>query len=67
MTHIKIDPKLNEVHGELTRLLLLYWEIMGRPDLPEFISLIPMDPALEHIEKAKRNEFIHGGFSHKVH
>jgi len=52
MSKTRIDQSVNEVHGELTRLLLQYWEIMGRPGLPEFMSLLPIEPALEYIERA---------------
>ena len=52
-----------DVRGELTSLLLQYWEVMGRPELPEFISMLPIEPALEYIEreKAKEHGLMDGG------
>lgn len=51
MNQMKRVQSINEVHGEITRILLQYWEIMGRPELAEFMSLIPIEPALEYIER----------------
>lgn len=67
MSQLKANPAIKEVHGELTRLLLLYWEIMGRPDLSEFMALIPMEPALEYIEKSKKNEHQWSGEKENLH
>ena len=50
------DRVVNEIHGEITRLLLQYWEISGKPDLAEFLGLIPLEPALEYIERSSIRE-----------
>jgi hypothetical protein len=41
--------RLNQVAGEFTRIMLIYWDMLGKPPLSEFLSLLPMGPALEHI------------------
>jgi hypothetical protein len=43
--------KLDQVTGEFTRLMIVYWDMLGKPPLAEFLSLLPLDPALEHIKK----------------
>jgi hypothetical protein len=67
MSRIKMEQSVNEVHGELTRLLLQYWEIMGRPGLPEFMSLLPIEPALEHIERTRIKECGNGNGDISIH
>lgn len=42
---------INVVKGEFTRLLLQYWDLLGRPSLSEFVNLLPIETALEHIER----------------
>lgn len=44
--------RINVVNGEFTRLLLQYWDLLGRPSLTEFVTLLPIEAALEHIERA---------------
>ena len=47
-TKTEID-RLNQVTGEFTRIMILYWDMLGRPPMSEFLTLLPMEPALEHI------------------
>ena len=63
-TKTEID-RLNQVTGEFTRIMILYWDMLGRPPMSEFLTLLPMEPALEHINKSsdyvqsvKRNEYM---------
>jgi hypothetical protein len=42
---------ISVVNGEFTRLLLQYWDLLGRPSLSEFVTLLPIETALEHIER----------------
>ena len=63
-TKSEID-RLNQVTGEFTRIMILYWDMLGRPPMSEFLTLLPMEPAIEHINKssdfvqsAKRNEYM---------
>ena len=44
--------RLNQVAGEFTRIMIVYWDMLGKPPLTEFLSLLPMEPALEHINKS---------------
>ena len=44
--------KITAVSNEFTRLLIQYWDLLGQPPLGEFIALIPIESALEHIERA---------------
>jgi hypothetical protein len=44
--------RLNQVAGEFTRVMLMYWDMLGKPPLSEFLSLLPMGPALEHINNS---------------
>ncbi|MEY2696597.1 MAG: hypothetical protein RL333_735 [Pseudomonadota bacterium] len=57
------DRVVNEIHGEITRLLLQYWEVSGKPDLAEFMALIPIEPALEYIERSNIRE---SGSTHEI-
>lgn len=44
--------KLTQVAGEFTRIMIIYWDMLGKPPLTEFLSLLPMEPALEHINQS---------------
>jgi hypothetical protein len=46
--------RLNQVAGEFTRIMIVYWDMLGKPPLTEFLSLLPMEPALEHINKSQQ-------------
>lgn len=49
-THDTSDRLVN-INSEFTRLLVNYWELLGRPSLSEFVSLLPIQVALEEIER----------------
>ena len=46
--------KLNQVTGEFTRIMILYWDMLGKPPLNEFLSLLPIEPVLEYINKSSQ-------------
>ena len=48
--------KLNQVAGEFTRIMIIYWDMLGKPPLTEFLSLLPMEPALEHINQSLQSD-----------
>lgn len=52
MNNIDKHQKIREVNGEFTRLLIQYWDLLGRPSLSEFVTLLPIESALEHIERS---------------
>jgi len=63
-TKLEID-RLNQVTGEFTRLMIVYWDMLGKPPMNEFLTLLPMEPALEHINKSydsnqtmRKNDFM---------
>jgi hypothetical protein len=45
-----VSSRLKVLNGEFTTLLLNYWELLGSPPLNEFVSMLPIHDALEHIE-----------------
>jgi hypothetical protein len=51
--HTKAEmDKLNQVTGEFTRIMILYWDMLGKPPLNEFLSLLPIEPVLEYINNS---------------
>ena len=52
MTTQKEMQILNDVTGEFTRIILQYWDLLGRPPLQEFVSMLPMEPAFQHINRS---------------
>ena len=51
--------KIGEVSGELNRLLIQYWHLLGKPPLSEFLSLLPIEMALEHIDEAGKGDYVY--------
>jgi hypothetical protein len=52
MTTQKEIQILNDVTGEFTRIIIQYWDLLGRPPLQEFVSMLPMEPAFQHINRS---------------
>ena len=52
MTTQKEIQILNDVTGEFTRIILQYWDLLGRPPLQDFVSMLPMEPAFQHINRS---------------
>lgn len=44
--------KLNQVADDFTRIMITYWDMLGKSPLTEFLSLLPIEPALEHINQS---------------
>jgi hypothetical protein len=55
--HYKTDKDyLREVEGEITRILIQYWYLLGKPPVSEFLATLPIASGIAFIEWEHRSQ-----------